>query len=88
MPAKVRRYFAWVKNTSAADNAQATVQVQMSATAASESDWLQEVIPVTLNQNSVAFLTTSLLVKYARVYYAAISTASAVTLQIIYQAQR
>ena len=82
---------AWtfaVKNTSLEANAQAVVQVQMSATALTESDWLQEVSPVTLNQNSLAFLTTSLLLKYARVYYAAVNAASQVTLNVIFQAQK
>jgi hypothetical protein len=81
---------AWtfaVKNTSLA-NAQALAQVQLSATAATESDWLQDVIPVTLNQNSLAFLTTSLLMKYARVYYAAVNSASLVALNIIFVAQK
>ncbi|WP_461570892.1 DUF6385 domain-containing protein, partial [Thermincola ferriacetica] len=84
-------YDAWtfaVKNESLDANAQAIVQIQMSATGASESDWLQEVAPVTINQNSVAFLTSSLLVKYARVYYAAVNSASAVTLNIVFQAQK
>ncbi|ADG81819.1 DUF6385 domain-containing protein [Thermincola potens] len=84
-------YNAWtfaVKNESLDANAQAVVQIQMSATGASESDWLQEVAPVTINQNSVAFLTSSLLVKYARVYYAAVNSASAVTLNIVFQAQK
>jgi len=82
---------AWtfaVKNTSLASNAQAVVQIQMSATAQDESDWLQEVAPVTVNQNSVVFLTSSLLVKYARVYYKAVDSASAITLSIVFQAQK
>jgi len=81
---------AWtftVKNTATAANAQAVVQIQMSATALTESDWLQEVTPVTINQNSLAFLTSSRLVKYARVYYAAVNAASAITLSIVFQAQ-
>jgi hypothetical protein len=83
-------YNAWtfaLKNTSLATNAQALVQIQMSATAAAESDWVQEVSPVTINQNEVRFLTSSLLIKYARVYYAAVNASSAITLSIVYQAQ-
>ncbi|MBC7075958.1 MAG: hypothetical protein H5T98_07800 [Syntrophomonadaceae bacterium] len=81
---------AWtytIKNISEAAN-DAVVEIQMSATAEAESDWLQEVAPVTLNQNSLVFLTSSLLVKYARVYYKAVNASSPVTLSIIYQAQK
>ncbi|MFZ5626515.1 MAG: DUF6385 domain-containing protein [Bacillota bacterium] len=83
-------YSTWtfaVKNSSTVANAQAVVQLQLSAVGVDESDWINDGSPVTLNQNSVAFLVGSYQVKYARIYYRAVDAASAVTLNITYQAQ-
>lgn len=47
--------------------------------------WLDNAGPVTLNTGDVAALVSSLFLKYARVYYAAVNAASAVTLNIFFQ---
>ncbi|MGB9791640.1 MAG: DUF6385 domain-containing protein [Thermacetogeniaceae bacterium] len=47
--------------------------------------WLDNAGPVTLNTGDVTALVSSLFLKYARVYYAAVNAASAVTLNIFFQ---
>lgn len=48
-------------------------------------NWLDNAGPVTLNTGDVTALVASLFLKYARVYYAAVNAASAVTLNIFFQ---
>jgi hypothetical protein len=64
--------------------APATVKLQLSPDG---SNWLDEAGPVTLNTGDVTGLVSSIFLKYARVYYAAVNAASAVTLNIFFQGQ-
>ncbi len=64
--------------------APATVKLQISPDGTS---WLDEAGPVTLNTGDVTSLVSSIFLKYARVYYAAVDAASAVTLNIFFQGQ-
>ncbi|OAT80849.1 DUF6385 domain-containing protein [Desulfotomaculum copahuensis] len=64
--------------------APATVKLQISPDGTS---WLDEAGPVTLNTGDVTALVSAVFLKYARVYYAAVNAASAVTLNIFFQGQ-
>ena len=64
--------------------APATVRLQISPDGTS---WLNETGPVTLNTGDVTALVSSIFLKYARVYYAAVNAASVVTLNIFFQGQ-
>jgi len=65
-------------------NAPTTVKLQISPDA---SSWIDHAGPVTLNTNGVDALVASIFLKYARVYYAAVDSNSAVTLKIFFQGQ-
>jgi len=71
-----------VVNNSLAANAQATVKLQISPDG---TTWSDEVSTTTINQNSMATFVATTFLKYARVYYAAVNAASAVTLNIFFQ---
>ncbi|MBC2723283.1 DUF6385 domain-containing protein [Desulfosporosinus sp.] len=73
-----------VVNESLAENAQALVTMQISPDG---THWLDEAGPVTINQNSLTTLVSSIFLKYARVYYSAVNAASAVTLNIFFQGE-
>ena len=73
-----------VVNSSLATNAQALVKMQISPDG---TNWLDEAGPVTINQNGLTTLVTSIFLKYARVYYSAVNAASAVTLNIFFQGE-
>jgi len=73
-----------VVNASTATDAQALVKLQMSPDG---TNWQDEVGPVTINQNSLTTLVSSIFLKYARIYYSAVNAASAVTLNIFFQGQ-
>lgn len=73
-----------VVNDSTEANAQAQVTLQISPDG---TNWLDEAGPVTINQNSLTSLVSSVFLKYARVYYSAVNAASAVTLNIYFQGQ-
>ncbi len=73
-----------VVNESLAANAQAVVKMQISPDG---THWLDEAGPVTINQNSLTTLVSSIFLKYARVYYSAVNAASAVTLNIFFQGE-
>ncbi|MFZ5899717.1 MAG: DUF6385 domain-containing protein [Bacillota bacterium] len=79
-----KTYTFGVVNNSLAANAQATVKLQISPDA---TNWIDHAGPVTLNQGAVDALVASIFLKYARVYYAAVNSSSAVTLNIFFQAQ-
>ena len=64
--------------------APATVKLQISPDGA---NWIDHAGPVTLNTGDVTALVAAIFLKYARVYYAAVDAASAVTLNIFFQAQ-
>ncbi len=64
--------------------APAVVKLQMSPDGA---NWIDEAGPVTLNTGEVTSLVSSVFMKYARIYYAAVDAASAVTLNIFFQGQ-
>jgi hypothetical protein len=78
----VRTWTFGVVNESLAANAQALVNLQISPDG---TNWLTDVGPVTINQNSLTTLVSSIFLKYARVYYSAVNAASAVTLNIFFQ---
>ncbi len=71
-------------NSSLATNAQAIVKLQISPDG---TTWLDESGPVTINQNSLTTLVSSIFLKYARVYYSAVNAASAVTLNVFFQGE-
>ncbi|MGC7846478.1 DUF6385 domain-containing protein [Desulforudis sp. 1088] len=79
-----KTYTFGVVNNSLAANAQATVKLQISPDA---TNWIDHAGPVTLNQGAVDAVVASIFLKYARVYYAAVNSNSAVTLNIFFQAQ-
>ncbi len=62
--------------------APATVKLQISPDG---TNWLDNAGPVTLNTGDVTALVATLFLKYARIYYAAVNAASAVTLNIFFQ---
>ncbi|MBC7104528.1 MAG: hypothetical protein H5T97_01165 [Firmicutes bacterium] len=64
--------------------APATVKLQISPDG---TNWIDEGGPVTLNTGDVSALVSSIFLKYARIYYAAVNAASTVTLNIFFQAQ-
>ena len=78
----VREWTFGVVNSSLDANAQALVKMQISPNG---TNWIDEAGPVTINQNSLTTLVTSIFLKYARVYYSAVNAASAVTLNIFFQ---
>lgn len=78
----VRTWTFGVVNNSLAANAQALVNLQISPDG---TNWLTDVGAVTINQNSLTTLVSSVFLKYARVYYSAVNAASAVTLNIFFQ---
>ncbi|GAB6152842.1 hypothetical protein JCM17380_15920 [Desulfosporosinus burensis] len=73
-----------VVNASLAANAQALVTMQISPDG---TNWLNEAGPVTINQNALTTLVSSIFLKYARVYYSAVNAASAVTLNVFFQGE-
>lgn len=73
-----------VVNSATVANAQALVTLQISPDG---TNWLNEAGPVTINQNSLTSLVSSVFLKYARVFYSAVNAASAVTLNIYFQGQ-
>ena len=73
-----------VVNESLAANAQAVVKMQISPDG---TNWLDEAGPVTINQNGLTALVSSIFLKYARVYYSAVNAASAVTLNVFFQGE-
>ncbi len=74
-----------VVNSSAVTNAQATVKLQISPNATTWQDDPTGI--VTINQNSLATFVSQVFLKYARLYYSAVSASSAVTLNIYFQGQ-
>ncbi|MGB9804734.1 DUF6385 domain-containing protein, partial [Desulfofundulus sp.] len=64
--------------------APATVRLEISPDG---NNWITEAGPVTLNTGDVTALVSSIFLKYARIYYAAVDAASAVTLNIFFQGQ-
>ena len=80
----VREWTFGVVNESLNTNAQALVKMQISPDG---TNWLDEAGPVTINQNSLTTLVTSIFLKYARVFYSAVNAASAVTLNIFFQGE-
>ncbi|RKO65546.1 hypothetical protein D7024_00230 [Desulfofundulus salinus] len=64
--------------------APATVKLQISPDG---SSWIDEAGPVTLNTGDVTTLVSAIFLKYARIYYAAVDSNSAVTLNIFFQGQ-
>lgn len=72
-----------VVNAATAANAQALVTLQISPDG---TNWLNEAGPVTINQNSLTSLVSSVFLKYARVFYS-VNAASAVMLNIYFQGQ-
>lgn len=80
----IRTWTFGVVNASLAANAQALVKLQISPDA---THWIDESSSVTINQNGVASLVSSVFMKYARVYYSAVNAASAVTLNIFFQGE-
>ncbi len=73
-----------VVNNSLDANAQALVKLQLSPDG---TTWVDEVSNTTINQNSMATFVATTFLKYARLYYAAVNAASAVTLNIFFQGQ-
>ncbi|WP_227763790.1 DUF6385 domain-containing protein [Zhaonella formicivorans] len=73
-----------VVNNSLVANAQALVTLQISPDG---TTWNDHVGPVTINQNALQTFVSSIFLKYARLYYSAVSAASAVTLNIFFQGQ-
>ncbi|HHW13302.1 MAG TPA: hypothetical protein GXX28_00015 [Firmicutes bacterium] len=71
-----------VVNDSLAANAQALVKLQISPDG---STWTDQTAYTTVNQGALADLVSSIFLKYARVYYAAVNAASAITLSIYFQ---
>ena len=71
-------------NNSLVSSAQTTSQLQISPDG---TTWINEGAVVTLSPSTAGALITSTLLKYARVYYAAASASSAVTLSIYFQGQ-
>lgn len=80
----VRTWTIGVVNNSLAANAQALATLQISPDG---TNWIDEAGPVTINQNSLTSLVSSVFLKYARVFYSAVNAASAVTLNIYLQGQ-
>ncbi len=80
----VREWTFGVVNSSLDANAQALVKMQISPNG---TNWIDEAGPVTINQNSLTTLVTSIFLKYARVYYSAVNAASAVTLNVFFQGE-
>jgi len=80
----VKTWTFGVVNAALATNAQALVKLQMSADG---STWNDEVANTTISQNSMQTFVSSIFLKYARVYYAAVNASSAVTLRIYLQGQ-
>ncbi|KUO72308.1 MAG: hypothetical protein APF81_21635 [Desulfosporosinus sp. BRH_c37] len=80
----VREWTFGVVNESLDLNAQALVKMQISPDG---TNWLDEAGPVTINQNSLTTLVTSIFLKYARVFYSAVNAASAVTLNVFFQGE-
>ncbi|AET66040.1 hypothetical protein Desor_0326 [Desulfosporosinus orientis DSM 765] len=73
-----------VVNASLDANAQALVTMQISPDG---ENWLDEAGPVTIDQNSLTTLVSSIFLKYARIYYSAVNAASAVTLNVFFQGE-
>ncbi|WP_407311336.1 DUF6385 domain-containing protein [Desulfosporosinus sp. SB140] len=73
-----------VVNASTVADAQALVYLQISP---DSTTWTNETGPVTINQNGLATLVSSVFLKYARIYYSAVNGASAVTLNIFFQGE-
>ena len=73
-----------VVNASLVANAQARVKLQISPDG---TTWNDEVDTVTINQNAMSSFVSSIFLKYARVFYSAVSAGSAVTLNIYFQGQ-
>ncbi len=71
-----------VENNSTAANAQALVKLQISPDAVT---WTDNTAYTTLNTGSLVGLVSDVFMKYARVYYAAVSSASAITLSVFLQ---
>jgi hypothetical protein len=63
---------------------EASVKLQLSPDA---DNWMDEAAAVTLDVGDVASLVATTFLKYARVYYAAVNAASAITLSIFFQGQ-
>ncbi len=80
----LRTWSFGVVNNSLDANAQALVTLQISPDA---TNWQNEVGPVTIDQNSMETFVSSIFLKYARLYYSAVNSASAVTLNIFFQGQ-
>ncbi|MDA8336368.1 MAG: DUF6385 domain-containing protein [Peptococcaceae bacterium] len=80
----LREWTLAVVNNSTAANAQALAKLQISP---DDANWLDEVSYVTLSVGQVYGLVSSTFMKYARVYYAAVNSASAITLNVYFQAQ-
>lgn len=80
----VRTWTFGVVNSALEANAQALATLQISPDG---TNWIDETGPVTINQNSLTSLVTSVFLKYARVFYSAVNAASAVTLNIYFQGQ-
>ncbi|MDR3587834.1 MAG: DUF6385 domain-containing protein [Desulfosporosinus sp.] len=78
----VRTWTFGIVNSSLDTNAQALVNLQISPDG---TNWLNDASPVTVNQNALTSLVSSIFLKYARVYYSAVSASSAVTLNIFFQ---
>lgn len=76
--------FGLVNRPTSAANAQATAKLQISPDGVT---WFDNSAVVTLNQNSADALVSSIFLKYARVYYAAVNAASSVDLTIFLQGQ-
>ena len=64
--------------------APATVKLQISPDG---TNWMDEGSVVTLNDGELTALVSSIFLRYARVFYAAVDAASTVTLNIYFQAQ-
>ncbi|WP_238455510.1 DUF6385 domain-containing protein, partial [Desulfolucanica intricata] len=73
-----------VVNNSTVENAQALVKLQMSPDAV---NWIDETSNITIDQNSLTALVSSITLKYARIYYSAVNASSAVTLNIFFQGE-
>ena len=76
--------FGLVNQSTSAANAQATVKLQISPDGVA---WFDNSAVVTLNQSASNALVSSIFLKYARVYYAAVNAASSVDLTIFLQGQ-
>ena len=80
----IRTWSFGVVNKSLVENAQALVTLQISPDG---ETWQDEVGPVTIDQNSLKVFVADVFMKYARLYYSAVSSASAVTLNVFFQGQ-